>query len=267
MGGGKLRDRGILCALDEDDWRKKFPDKFSEDEFEQTQNSYKDYNINISIEKVQKEGATYFIADIYIADLRYFRTAFPANSDKMGNREATDIIAKEVGAILAINGVQNIDNTGIVVHNGQMYREEKTSADVLVMNYDGSMQTYSPDEFDADKVKTEGAYQVWTFGPMLLKDGKPMTDFNSTVKTANPRTAVGYYEPGHYCFVVVDGRQPGYSDGLTLAQLSQLFAGLGCKAAYNMDGGQSSAMAFMGKLINQPYNGGRKTTDIVYIGE
>ncbi len=40
-----------------------------------------------------------------------------------------------------------------------------------------------------------------------------MTEFNSTLGKANPRTAVGNYEPGHYCFLVVDGRQPGYSDG------------------------------------------------------
>ena len=60
------------------------------------------------------------------------------------------------------------------------------------------------------------------------------------VQGLNPRSAVGYYEPGHYCFVVIDGRQPGYSKGATLMQLAQLFESLGCKEAYNLDGGKSA---------------------------
>jgi exopolysaccharide biosynthesis protein len=251
------------------DWRQKFPGKFTTGALEQTENSYKNANISVTIEKVQRDGATYFIADIYVAELKYFRTAFPVNTDKMGGREATDKAAREVKAILAINGAQCVDTAGTVVHNGETYREQKSSADVLVMNYDGTMQAYSPDEFDVEKIKIESTYQVWTFGPMLLKDGQPMTEFNlpQPIADRNPRTAVGYYEPGHYCFVVVDGRQPGYSDGYTLTQLSQLFADLGCTGAYNLDGGQSSEMAFMGEIVNHPYNGGRSTTDILYVGE
>jgi exopolysaccharide biosynthesis protein len=92
-----------------------------------------------------------------------------------------------------------------------------------------------------------------------------MSQFNSKVNPENPRTAIGYYEPGHYCFVVVDGRQDGYSDGLTLAELSQLFHDLGCQTAYNLDGGQSSMMVFQDSLVNQPYKGGRNSSDIVYL--
>jgi exopolysaccharide biosynthesis protein len=43
----------------------------------------------------------------------------------------------------------------------------------------------------------------------------------SKFKVKNPRSAIGYYEPGHYCFIVVDGRQNGYSDGMTLDELAQ----------------------------------------------
>jgi exopolysaccharide biosynthesis protein len=255
-------------ASDSSDWRAKFPDKFTDGALEQTDTSYKDANINVSINKVQENGVTYFVADIYVAQLEYFKTAFPNNSDKMGDREFTDTIAQEVNAVIAINGDHCVDNPGPVVRNGKDYRLNEKAGDALVMYYDGSMQTYSSSELDLDKIKTEGAYQVWTFGPMLLKDGQPMTQFDSpqNITGKNPRTAVGYYEPGHYCFVVVDGRQPGYSDGLNMTELSALFAGLGCKAAFNLDGGQSSEMAFMGEIVNQPYNGGRSTTDILYIG-
>ncbi|MGE5495894.1 MAG: phosphodiester glycosidase family protein [Burkholderiales bacterium] len=250
-------------------WRAKFADKFTDGAVEQNENSYRSANINVSINRVQENEITYFVADIYVAELKYFKTAFPGNSEKMGGREATDKIAKDVNAVIAVNGDHCVDNPGPVVRNGNAYRLNEKAQDALVMNYDGSMQTYSSSELDLEKIKAEGAYQVWTFGPMLLKNGQPMTEFDSpqNINGRNPRTAIGYYEPGHYCFVVVDGRQPGYSKGMEMAELSQLMYDLGCKVAFNLDGGQSSEMAFMGNIINQPYNGGRSTTDILYVAE
>ena len=252
------------AAADPTSWRVKFADKFTSGAVEQTDMSYKDANINVSINKVQKDNITYFLADIYVADIQYFKTAFAKQPDVMGGREATNVVAQENNAILAINGDHCVDNNGPVVRNGKLFREEKF-ADALVMNYDGSMQTFSADALDMNAIKANGAWQVWTFGPMLLKDGQPMTEFNSTLMKANPRTAVGYYEPGHYCFLVVDGRQEGYSVGMTMQELSQFFYDSGCKVAFNLDGGQSSEMVFMGKVINQPYDGGRSTNDILYI--
>ena len=247
-------------------WREKFADKFTDGTVEKTANTYKSANINVSIDKVQENGVTYFVADIFIADLKYFRSAFAKKPDVMGYRDFTNVVARENDAIIAINGDHCVDNGGPVVRNGQLYRDEKL-ADALVMNYDGSMATFTADQLDMEKIKSEGAYQVWTFGPMLLDQGQPMTQFNSTITGANPRTAVGYFEPGHYCFVVVDGRQPGYSNGYTMQELSQLLYNLGCSVAFNLDGGQSTEMAFMGEVVNQPYHGGRSTNDILYIAD
>ena len=42
---------------------------------------------------------------------------------------------------------------------------------------------------------------------------------------------------------------------------------LGCKLAYNLDGGQSSALVFGDSLVNSPSNGGRPITDILFIAE
>jgi len=252
------------AAADPTSWRVKFADKFTSGNVEKTDMSYKDANINITINKVQKDNITYFLADIYVADIQYFKTAFAKQADVMGGREATNVVANANNAILAINGDHCVDNNGPVVRNGKLFRDEKF-ADALVMNYDGSMQTYSADALDMNAIKANGAWQVWTFGPMLLKDGQPMTEFNSTLMKANPRTAVGYYEPGHYCFLVVDGRQEGYSVGMTMQELSQFFYDSGCKVAFNLDGGQSSEMVFLGNVINKPYDGGRSTNDILYI--
>ncbi len=252
--------------------REKFADKFTDGSIKKTANSYKSANISVTIDTVQKDGVTYYLADIYVADIKYFKTAFAKEADVLKHEEPTDKIAKEVGAILAINGDSCIDNHGLIIRNGSLYPTEETEADVLMMYRDGTMVTLSPEDADRDKIVAEAPYQVWSFGPMLLKDGQAMTEFNSPNHIAgsaeNPRTAIGYYEPGHYCFLVVDGRQKGYSyPGMSCSQLSALFQQLGCKAAYNLDGGKTSEMAFMGELYNKPVGGGRSVSDIVYIAD
>jgi exopolysaccharide biosynthesis protein len=245
-------------------WAAKFPGRFTDGVIEQTASTYRSANISLSIEKVEKNGATYYVADIYLADLKFFKTAFATGKYGRGLHEATDVMARENKAILAINGDYCGNNAGPVVRNGVLYRDEPYK-DVLVMYNDGSMATFTADTFNMAQIKATGAYQVWTFGPMLLDGGQVMTQFNSTVTSLNPRTAIGYYEPGHYCFVLVDGRQPGYSNGLSLKQMSELFFDLGCTAAFNLDGGQSSEMAYLGQLYNIPYNGGRPVSDCVMI--
>ncbi len=254
-------------TADPSDWRAKFADKFTTGEIIKTDDSYQSANISITIQAIEKFDATCYVADIYVADLKHFRNAFGKKPDVMGGRDYADKVANANGAILAINGDHCVDNVGPVVRNGKSYREQKTSADILVMNHDGSMEVFPPDKYDSKKIKAEGAWQVWTFGPMLLQSGQPMTKFNSQVVNKNPRTAVGYYEPGHYCFVVVGGRQKGYSEGVTMAQLSQLMNELGCSVAYNMDGGRSSEMIFQGKMLNRQDGGRRTTTEILYISD
>ena len=109
-------------------------------------------------------------------------------------------------------------------------------------------------------------WQAWEFGPSLLgENGEPLTAFpNSKVKVQNPRSVIGYYEPGHYCFVSVDGRQK-HSRGLRMEELAQLMSSLGCKAAYNLDGGESASMYWNGDIFNKPSDGGRAMADIIYI--
>ena len=58
-----------------------------------------------------------------------------------------------------------------------------------------------------------------------------------------PRTSVGITADGRILMVVVDGRQPGYSIGVTLAELGRLMLDLGAVTAFNLDGGGSTVMA------------------------
>jgi len=248
-------------------WGAKFPDKFTDGEVVKADNSYKSGNIDVTVTKLQKDNVTYYVADIYIKDLKYFRTAFA--NDKYtpngGNHQFVDDMGKDNNAVLAINGDYYTDNPGPIFKNGVPYRSQ-TYRDVLVMYNDGTMQTFLKGTFNMKDEESKGVWQMWTFGPELLdSNGQPMTKFNSSVTRANPRMAVGYYEPGHYCFVAVDGRPPQPTNGYTMTQLSQLFFDKGCKVAFNLDGGGSAAMAFMGNIVNQPCGDYRKVDDILYI--
>lgn len=254
--------------VDEGMWGAKFPDKFTGGEVEKTANSYKSRDINITLQKVQENGVTYFFADIYVRNLQNIH-AILANDKPMGRnqRESQVSMAKRSNAILAIN----TDNYGFMdkgyaVRNGQLGRSLEDDADIMALYADGTMKTFAKGKYKLSDI--DNSWQVCGFGPMLLDgNGQPMEKFNSVVTPKNPRTAIGYYEPGHYCFVLVDGRQSGYSVGLSMKELSKLMFDRGCQVAFNLDGGQSSMMTFMGELVNKPYQGGREVSDILTITE
>ena len=244
-----------------------FADKFTDGEVIATDSSYQSKNINFTIIKAKQGDIVYYVADIYLRDISNFRTAFA--QDQYGDSISDSIqnIAGDNNALLALTGdYYSAHSEGVVIRNSILYRDA-VWRDVLIMYNDGSMETYSKEEFNLDEVIAKGAYQAWSFGPMLLDNGMPMTEFDSNVKAENPRSAIGYYEPGHYCFVAVDGRGQSGSPGMTMKELSQLFYDLGCSAAYNLDGGGSAKMMYMDGMVNHPSSRSREISDILMIVE
>jgi hypothetical protein len=103
-------------------------------------------------------------------------------------------------------------------------------------------------------------------GPVLVRDGGPVfraqEAFTSTqLAPRNPRTAVGQLRDGRILMVVVDGRRPGYSVGMTNFELAQTLVRLGAVTGSAFDGGGSTTLAFDGKLLNRPSDpGGERPT-------
>jgi phosphodiester glycosidase len=98
-------------------------------------------------------------------------------------------------------------------------------------------------------------------GPVVVRDGKPV--FRSfegfttdQLARRHPRTGVGQTADGRVVLVAVDGRQPGYSTGLTNFELALMMMRLGCVTASALDAGGSTTMAFDGKLLNRPSDRG-----------
>ena len=252
------------------DFGEVFPDKFTDGDVVKSSSGYKSGNVNVELKRYDSNGVVFYMADIYLRDISCLKTAFAQNTYGKAYREHTQIISQRINAIIAING----DNygrrdEGVVIRNGELYRKDTyPDDDVCVLYWDGTMETYPAGKFNVDDVMANGAYQAWNFGPRLLtSEGKAKKSFHSAVASANPRTALGYFEPGHYCFVVVDGRSDD-SGGLTLQELAKLMHDLGCARAYNMDGGNTSVMVAGGRIVSNPSsrsNQGRETSDIIAI--
>ena len=233
-----------------------------------TETSYKSDSISISIQKKREYDSDVYIADIRLAGVQHLRRAF--SHDKWGsNAQKPGVLVAQSGALLAITGdYSSLFEKGLVVANGEVIRKTANQLRHHCVIYpDGRMETYGRKEMDAETVLEEPVWQSFLFGPELLNDGgEAFEKFDSKIGVANPRSVIGYHAPGHYSFVLVDGRGNG-NRGWTLVQLSAFMESLGCMAAYNLDGGQSAVMVFMGQTVNQPYKGGRALNDMVYIGE
>lgn len=249
----------------------RYSDRFSYLGTIMTETGYRSDSVSITECIVRRDDSICFVMDIFIRDITSFRTAF-SSGEYRGKRETVLKMAQDNDAILAINGdFYSYRGEGPTVRNGIWYKDSiDARVDVCVLYRDGRLVTFEKG-VKLEEIQAAGeAYQSWAFGPMLLDaEGQPMKKFNcgTSILTNNPRAAIGYYEPGHYCFVLVDGRQGKYSKGMTMEQLAAFFFDLGCTAAYNLDGGQTAAMVSKRGLVNKPFGGGRTTSDILYIGE
>lgn len=112
-----------------------------------------------------------------------------------------------------------------------------------------------------------------TSGPMLVKDGLvslSMDPKSSKATERAPRTAVAIDKTGTKVWLVtVDGRQSGYSKGMTLTEFATYLKSVGADRALNLDGGGSTAMAvrnpgdFDVSLFNKPSDGAERAVSTV----
>lgn len=244
--------------------------------------NYEDDKEKIQIQKVQSgsgsDTVTYYVADVtFKNDTPNLLTALAKNEFGTNITQDTSTIAENNNAVFAINGdYYGFRSDGVTIRNGTLYRDEP-ARDGLALLSNGTLQTYNEEETSSDALLAEGVTNTWSFGPILLQNGEIAGDFsnvsidknfgNRSIQNANPRTGIGMIAPNHFLFIVVDGRSSGYSRGMTLTEFANLFESLGATVAYNLDGGGSSTMYFMGRVVNNPLGKGneRAVSDIIYI--
>ena len=147
---------------------------------------------------------------------------------------------------------------GLVIRDGKVIRESIGATtgtslpplDTLLLDGDGGFRVDKAGDLDSARALELGAKDVLAFGPILIKDNLLRVLTVSYHYKKEPRTAVGLLGDNHYLAVVAEGRLPGAA-GMTLDELGQLMAVRGCSQAFNLDGGHTSALIFMGKRLNK----------------
>jgi phosphodiester glycosidase/flagellar hook capping protein FlgD len=178
-------------------------------------------------------------AGVYEAVLSPFPSATP-NSDLVGfvttNRRGGTPIPPG-GAVLAARGSQ-----------GQRLAVEGVAGDMITARL-----VLRPEWRDVP--------EALGGGPELIRQGRPIFRPNEDFGTyhlnrRHPRTAVGQRPDGRIVMLVVDGRRPGYSSGMTNFELAQTMMRFGVVTASALDAGGSSTMAFDGQLLSRPSDTG-----------
>ena len=240
-----------------------------------TESEYRSENLCIQVYHASdstsyKGYIDYHVADIHLQDITLLKAGCAGEAFTQATTGRVSEMAEKYGAILAVSGDYCSVNNGLVVRNGTLYHQEsKYLRNICVIFRDGSMHTYTKDEYTAEDILEQDPWHVFNFGPGLLdENGKAKKNLYLGVSPNknNPRCVLGYYEPGHYALCLIDGRQVHKSQGLDINDLAKFAENMGFAAAFNLDGGNSAVMVWQGQIYNVPSSpGGRGISDILYL--
>ena len=237
--------------------------------------TYSDSKSKITVTQYRAYDSNIYVADVEVTDGTSILSAFAKNTYGRNITDTTSDMAEENNAVLAINGdYYGARQSGYVIRNGVVYRSQGSNGEDMVISKDGSLSFISESDTTTDSLIQKQAWQVLSFGPVLVENGQVAVSENDEVGMAmasNPRTAIGTVAKNHYLFVVSDGRT-SESAGLSLYELANFMKSLGATNVYNLDGGGSSTMVFQGEVVNNPTTNGNKiseraVSDILYIGK
>lgn len=237
--------------------------------------TYSDSKSKITVTQYRAYDSNIYVADVEVTDGTSILSAFAKNTYGRNITDTTSDMAEENNAVLAINGdYYGARQSGYVIRNGVVYRSQGSNGEDMVISKDGSLSFISESDTTTDSLLQKQAWQVLSFGPVLVENGQVAVSENDEVGMAmasNPRTAIGTVAKNHYLFVVSDGRT-SESAGLSLYELANFMKSLGATNVYNLDGGGSSTMVFQGEVVNNPTTNGNKiseraVSDILYIGK
>lgn len=162
-------------------------------------------------------------------------------------------VKAEPGAGVGYRADQWARVVGPAASGGKAWAASKAKRPCLVVMKDGRLRIGVHDVAPPD------AEAVVAGNRMLVEKGKAVP---STNEAKHPRTAVGLDEKGtKLVILVVDGRRPGVSVGMSYAELSAEMIRRGCHAAINLDGGGSTALIMRDpatgelRVMNRPSDG------------
>ncbi|HQX02061.1 MAG TPA: phosphodiester glycosidase family protein, partial [Anaerolineales bacterium] len=171
-----------------------------------------------------------------------FKMHFAVNGDGFNY-----LPASYVPATYCPNGGDPVKTQGFAASRGKIYSPLKTAQPEVYISSRNQMSMNTPPGTIFNAVS--GDRMVVEKGAMVK---------NLAAATPNPRTAYGLNQNGRWLTImVIDGRQPGYSEGVTFPELANILISYGIYTGANMDGGGSSTMVIKGadgkpRVLNSP---------------
>ncbi len=211
----------------------------------------------------------YFVADVqFKPEQEQLRQHTWVNASFKNQGIYPQTLAQSGKLVVGINGdyylsrvnkkitVGNELRAGEVLYNMNMNKDPLWPIlDTMALHDDGSMSVYGVKEITADELQRRGdVHDALSFGPYLVRDGALRIYNGKHNDEREPRTAIGMIAPGHYIFLVCEGRIEKDASGMTVNEAAMLLYGLGCEQAFMLDGGNTSVLLFMGNQLNR--NGG-----------
>jgi len=235
--------------------------------------------ITCSIETRQEPPMRLFVAEVDLTDPHIHIRVAPGGPDpdgpgkwqttlmqptKIATREHFDLVVN--GDFFAARGLKDAEGTnskftseiwalveGPAVTDGAAWSSCNSNRPCLVVHKDKKVDIEMLVHAEADD------WEVLAGNVMLVKNGLPVPHRG---RTRNPRTAVGVDSKGEKLVIlVVDGRKPGVSVGMSYTEMTAEMLRLGCRDALNLDGGGSSVMAVRDpatskmRILNTPSDG------------
>ncbi len=212
----------------------------------------------IKVYSLKEAGYRGYMAKVKLHDPKAIKLVL-ANDDVGVKGEVTSKAADRTGAKLAINagGFATQDGKlypiGITVVDGEIRTFNRIDLSFIGFDKDGKL--VGGELKTREEVKALNVMQGATFVPTLLENGKKLKIPSNWAKKKEPRTLIGNFSNGDLLFIVIDGRQKGYSNGVTLEEAQDKLLEFKVRDAYNLDGGGSSTFYYNGKVLNSPSDG------------
>lgn len=210
----------------------------------------------VEIEEVKGSGYTGFV--MTVNDPTKVRLGIPS---KVGSGEKVSSMVQRTGAIAGVNGGGFADPNwkgngfkpiGLVVSQGKLYYNGlggKKSTQIVGLDKEGKMIAGN---YTLEELSELGVQEAVSFQPRIIVNGKGLIKNAAEGWGIAPRTAMGQRADGALLFVVIDGRQPGYSIGANLYDVQQIMLKHGAVIAANLDGGSSTVLVHNNTIINKP---------------
>lgn len=258
------------CAMGISDYSKR--QEFQKDkekvlfDYEQGKWSYESDTMSVDIQRFEdpKYTCIWYIADVKFSEPNKLQHFFADDSNVGRSFKYAENIARDNKVVFGINDDQvgyriyNHKTVGHVIHQGKIIGNETykkkvrilPNLDCMAIAEDGTMCVYEFNEHTAEEYLDMGYKMVSSFGPYVIRDGElnPYLENHYTLQEA--RTVIGMADKNHYVVFTCEGRRKGKSLGASLKWVGERLKEKGVVQAFNLDGGGTTSLLFMGIKLN-----------------